>query len=301
MSSVPPVFTTSENIPAIIAVAREAGAALAPKSHLATIDGVPCRVADLANGAVIITALQLPEKNLPAPRRKRAHSSFYEPASFAEYVNRHKIPDATILFGTCTETSATFSAVIDGHGTGPAGAPAFGEHTAALALSITPEWKRWMDKNARFMPQHEFAEHIEDNLLDIVEPAAADLLEIAQGLAGMKNTQFKSGRNLQDGSIKFQLIETITIGGSTNETRRDAAFSVPAKFNLQLVPFIGAAGVEIEARLRFRIGSDGSVSFAYLLNRPYKVIETAFTVTCEQIEKETGIKVLLGGGRILAA
>jgi len=76
---------------------------------------------------------------------------------------------------------------------------------------------------------------------------------------------------------------------------------VPDKFTIRIVPFVGANGVYIEARIRFRIGNDGSVSFAYLLNRPYKVIEDAFNVTRDDIEKNTGIKVLLGTGAVKAA
>lgn len=289
--------TGEKDTAAIIAIAREAGVLSASRPEFKTIAGRECLVTQSGQ----ITPLVLPEKLLDHPVRKRAHVSTYEPASFSDYVNRHKVSGATVLFGQATETAAGFAAILDGHGAGEIGKAGFGEHTASLTLMITPEWKRWVEKNEKFMTQQQFAEHIEDNLLDIVEPAPADLLEVAQGLAGMKNITFKSGRNLKDGAIKFELIETIEIAGSTQNTRRDATFSVPDKFKLQLVPFVGAAGVEIEARLRFRIGNDGAVSFAYILNRPYKVIETAFTVTCEEVEKETGIPVILGTGQIKAA
>jgi uncharacterized protein YfdQ (DUF2303 family) len=283
--------TVPENIPAIIAVAREAGAAGVNKPELHTIEGRPCLVTQ--QGA--ITPLVLAEKHLDTPRRKRAKVALYEAASFIDYLNRHKIAGATHIFGRATETAAGFSAVIDYHGAAD-GRAAWGEHHVALTMEITPEWARWMKFNATYLPQQAFAEFIEDNLLDIVEPDPATLLEVAQGLQGMKNVQFKSGRNLKDGAVKFELVETIELSGSTQ--RRDATFSVPDKFKVALVPYVGANGVEIEARLRFRIGNDGSVSFAYILNRPYKVIETAFNVTCEDIEKGTAIKVLLGAGVI---
>lgn len=283
--------TVTENIPAIIAVAREAGAASLNKPETKTIAGIECLVTPTGG----ITPLVLPEKHLEAPRRKRAKVSFYEEVSFSDYVNRHKIDGATHIFGRATENAAGFTAIVDYHGQAE-GKPAWGEHTAALTMEITPEWSRWMAKNQKFMSQQEFAEHIEDNLLDIILPEPAALLEVAQGLQGMKNVSFKSGRNLRDGAIKLEYVETIEVSGTTS--RRDASFQVPEKFTIQVVPFVGANGVEIEARLRFRVGNDGSLSFAYILNRPYKVIEKAFSVTREDIEKTTGIKVLLGSGAI---
>lgn len=283
-----------ENIPAIIAVAREAGAAGVNKPEVKVINGIDCLVTPTGN----IVPLVLAERFLDAPKRKRARVSLYEEVSFTDYVNRHKIDGATHIFGKATETAAGFLAIIDYHGK-ETGKPAFGEHIAELKLEITPEWGRWIAKNQKFMSQHEFAEHIEDNLTDIISPDPAALLEVAQGLQGIKNVQFKSGRNLRDGAIKLEYVETIEVSGTTN--RRDASFSVPEKFKLQIVPFVGAHGVEIEARLRFRVGNDGSLAFAYILNRPYKVIEDAFTVTRQDIEKGTSINVLLGGGSITSA
>jgi uncharacterized protein YfdQ (DUF2303 family) len=284
-------LASTDNIPAIIAVAREAGAAAVNRPTIEIIEDRSCLVQ--LNG--VITPLVLAEKHLDTPRRKRARVSFYEEASFSDYILRHRIPGATHLFGVATETAAGFTAILDYHGTGD-GKPAFGEHQAALKLEITPEWARWIAQNSKFMSQQAFAEHIEDNLLDIIDPEPATLLEVAQGLQGMKNVAFKSGRNLRDGAIKLEYVETIEVSGTTS--RRDASFQVPEKFTIQVVPFVGANGVEIEARLRFRVGQDGGLSFAYILNRPYKVIEAAFNATREDIEKATGIKVLLGTGAI---
>jgi hypothetical protein len=69
---------------------------------------------------------------------------------------------------------------------------------------------------------------------------------------------------------------------------------VPDFFVLGICPFVGAAGFEINARLRYRIGNDGKVSFSYILDRPFKVIENAFKAAREQIEAATGNTVHLG-------
>lgn len=266
-----------------------------------------------------ITPLVLAERHLDNPRRKRAKVSLVETLSFINYVNAHKIAGTTHLFGRATERGAGFTAVLDYHDveqTPVKNAPAdgseptvsggtgkvlahFGEHVATLELVVTPEWSRWVDHNSKLMPQEQFAEFIEENLNDIVHPHAADVLEMAQGLQGRRDVAFKSGKNLRDGAINLEYTETITLQGTTN--RRDDSFRMPDKMTLGIVPFVGASGIEIEARIRFRIDASGKLFFAYVLNRPYKVIEEAFTLARSEIEERTGIDVALGSAAITSA
>jgi uncharacterized protein YfdQ (DUF2303 family) len=85
----------------------------------------------------------------------------------------------------------------------------------------------------------------------------------------------------------LEYVEQVEVQGTTS--RRDDNFKVPDKFTLGIVPFVGALGIEIDARLRFRIGNDGKLSFAYVLNRPFKVIRDAFLLARGEIEEKTGI------------
>lgn len=284
------------NAAAIIAVAREAERNI-PQKH--TIGG--------------IEVLIYPDKTVKSlehladqPRRKRATVQLYETASFIDYVNRHKLANQTHIFGQANELGGGFSAVLDFHKAeerNVAGGPnlllaAWGQHSAVLKLETTPEWGRWMAKNSKLMSQEEFAEFIEDNQNDITHPDAASILEVAQGLQGRKSVTFKSGKNLRDGAITFEYVETVEVNGG--HSRRDDSFKVPEKIKLGIIPFIGADGIEIEARLRFRIGNDGKLSFAYILNRPFKVVQDAFLLARTEIEEKTGTTVMLGTGQCAA-
>jgi uncharacterized protein YfdQ (DUF2303 family) len=282
------------NAAAIIEVAR-----LAERSQAPT-------VRDIGGASNLI----YPDKTIKSleylgdsPRRKRAIVLLQETASFIDYVNRHKLARQTHIFGAATENGGGFTAVLDYHKDEPPidipGAekmllPSWGEHEATLKLETTVEWNRWIAKNGKLQTQEEFAEFIEDNLNDIVRPDGASVLEIAQGLQGRKHVTFKSGKNLRDGAINFEYVEQVEVQGTTS--RRDDNFKVPDKFTLGIVPFVGAEGIEIDARLRFRIGSDGKLSFAYVLNRPFKVIQDAFLLARGAIEQATGIRVMLGRG-----
>ena len=74
---------------------------------------------------------------------------------------------------------------------------------------------------------------------------------------------------------------------------------VPDRFVLGICPFVGAYGVEMSARLRFRISDGGKLTFIYILDRPFKVIESAFASARARIEAETGLTVHLGSATVL--
>lgn len=291
---------------AIIAVAREAETNKAPS--VITIGSRKQLV--LPNGTIINL-----ERFEDTPRRQRSIVDLYETASFINYLNSYKLTGRTTVFGKATELGGGFTAIIDGHEevirkepdpdkpetTPPVlaetvGVAGWGEHRVSLKLETTPEWARWVANNAKFMSQEAFAEFIEDNLNDINTPDGATILEMSQGLQGTKSVNFKSGKNLKDGAIKFEYVETVLVQNTTNQ--RNDSFTVPDKFQLLIVPFVGANGVFVEARLRFRIGQDGKLTFAYILNRPYKIIEEAFALARGEIEENTGLTVLLGTGSI---
>lgn len=232
-----------------------------------------------------------------APARPRAVVNLFEAGSFIDYVRRFMVAGHTRLFGVYNLSESSFSAIIDYHGDTQSKIPAgFGDHQVKLALVKTPEWSAWLEQNKKAMSQSQFAEFIEDNMADIVAPDPATLLDVAQLLQGKKTVQFKSGRNLRNGAIQFEYSESIeTTGGAQ---RRDDSMQVPAEFTLQLVPFGGDVGVEVKARLRYRIANNGELSFHYILDRPHKVIETAFIRTREKIEQETGLNVLIGSASV---
>lgn len=228
------------------------------------------------------------------PARKRAKVDLQDTYSFVNYVNAHLTDKVTHIFGQASETGGHFRAIVDYHAEGNAGSPRWGEHVCNLDLVATPEWLRWIQKNQTPMTQEAFAEFLEDNLFDIVQPDAAALIDIVQLLTGKKSVNFKSGKNLKNGAITFEYSEAIeTTGGRTN-----GDMQIPDRFTLGICPFVGADGVNVEARLRFRISDAGKLTFFYILNRPFNVIALAFQAARHEIESKTGLKVYLGTAQI---
>lgn len=242
----------------------------------------------LPNGAV----KSLEDERLgERPIRKRATTGFYEAYSFIQYVNAMR-QVGTIIFGSANEQGGYFHAIIDYHVPGEGQDAGWGDHQARLTLKTTPEWQRWLANDRKPMTQEQFAEFIEENLTDITQPDAASILDMAQFLQGKKTVNFKSGKRLKTGALTMEYTEQITTGGGTTTDSTD----IPDGFVLGIVPFVGGAGVDLKARLRFRIGDGGKITFSYVLDRPYKHIEEAFEHTREEITGKTAITVLLGEG-----
>jgi uncharacterized protein YfdQ (DUF2303 family) len=231
------------------------------------------------------------EQYLLAPLMKRARASLGDLASFIRYVNEHKL-DSTRIFASVSTTGAGFHAVIDYHGAGAEGEPAWGKHIATFTCSPTVEWNRWMEKNKRPMSQTEFAAFLEDNQLAIVDPPGADILEMVQTLEAKKDVRFKSTERLSNGRTKLDYDEDIVLSGSTGTNK--GQLEVPQTLTLGIAPFVGESPFRVTARLRYRIGEKGALTFVYELVDTHLVIDTVCKEMFARIKAETGIEPFLG-------
>lgn len=274
--------TEAESIAAIVS---------ANKTH-ETLTGVAASAILVFSDKSIISL----ERHADHPRRKRALVSTNDQASFADYVNAHKINGSTALFGAVNETGGSFNGIIDYHmvNTVPVAESGanWGQHTVSFPLSYTPEWIRWTDLNGSALTQVQFAEFIQDNLPDIVAPPAADLLEVVQDLMAKKSVEFRSSKRLDNGQTGLLYDEQI------QTTKRPGQIDVPNEFTIAIAPFMGSPAVGITARLRFRISDGGALHFIYKLNQPHKVVEAAFDSARGYIAEKTGLPVLLGSAMV---
>lgn len=231
--------------------------------------------------SVVINTDQILETSRPTPRRKKGVVALTTPASLSQYVDAHK-GDGTEIYADWRARRAT--AVLNDHG-GHAG---WGDHRAVLTLMATPEWTTWTALDGKYMSQVEFAEHIIDTTADVVDPPAADLLEMAETFTATKTLNFKSGNRLKDGQRQLTYVEVVEAqaGAAGNVT-------IPDSILLRLAPFDGAEPVEMGARVRYRI-NDGALRLGYVLDRPDLVLRTAFAAVVEGIEARTGITALWG-------
>jgi uncharacterized protein YfdQ (DUF2303 family) len=219
------------------------------------------------------------EQYLARPLRKRASAVFTSLASFIEYVGAFKGDDTRIF---ADDRVGTVTALIDYHGA----EPSWCEHKAVLTLRQTPEWQTWAGRSGKAMSQVDFAEFIEDNLPDILNPSGAEMLEIAKHLEAKRTVHFASGVNLSNGMIQLTYSEQ-------EDGRVKGQVEVPQRFTLHLSPFEHAVPVAVPVRLRYRI-ADEKLTFTYIVDRPHKVLEEAIGRVLSAVEVELIQRPLIG-------
>ena len=234
--------------------------------------------------AEVVDVTERLEEMLDHPKRKMAACCAYDADSFIDYLQKHGESNTEIWANLGMQS---VMAVIDAHaGVGkPAG---WGTHTISLELSKSSGWKAWLINDRKFLPQDEFAEHVEDRLIDFVNPTGVDMLEIAQSIKTASRGEFESTKRLKSGETAFVYRET-----STATAGAKGELSIPDVFTLQLQPYEGGQAYKVEARFRYRATAQG-LALGYVLTRPEDVIRDAFNGLVEHLRDETGRDVWLG-------
>lgn len=221
------------------------------------------------------------------PDRIKQSVSVVDAASFIEY---HKLfsDENTRIFAD--ESGASILAVLDYHGAkGPdVGSARWGSHKLTLALAYSPEWDLWTKQNGQKMEQMAFAEFLEQNASDIIEPAAGAVVDTARELEGKTEAVFGASSRTQSGAYSITYSETTTTKAGNNKVE------VPDKFKIRVPIFFGGDKVEIEALLRYRVDG-GKVKFFFTMVRPKEAVHKAFLV--ERGKIATGTSAVLINGK----
>ncbi|TDD77719.1 DUF2303 family protein [Actinomadura rubrisoli] len=226
------------------------------------------------------------DEYLDEPRRKTGTVTVDDVTSFAQYYAKHADPDSEVY----TDLDAgTVTAVLDAH-TSDVDVPRWQDHRLVLRMKPTEPWKTWIGKNRIALPQLAFAEHIEDNLVDIAsEPVpAAEMLEIAQTFQAKTQVSYASGTRLASGDITLAYEETTDASGGAK-----GKLAVPKAFAIGIAPFDDVDPYKISVRLRYRIQSN-KLSMIYVMDRPEDVVRDAVKSVVTKVQDATGITVMRG-------
>lgn len=206
------------------------------------------------------------------PRRVRQKVDFLKLESLLAYL-KDMAPDEAEL-SIYVNKNGFVNAVLDGHDDTD---PGWCDHRAVFTPEETPEWKAWKAGNGRWISQLEFATFIEERAEDIVEPSAAEMLEVARNLSAKRNVEFQSKVDLTNGDVQFKY-ETTT--GANRETGQ---IMVPETFTIGVRPFYGFEGYQVTLRLMYRI-DNAKLTFTYKILQLETVREKAVAEVFEAIE-----------------
>jgi uncharacterized protein YfdQ (DUF2303 family) len=276
---------------------------------LTDADGEEIKVAAVPVGWSLQSVKKLLDEYLPAPERRKGVATAHDLDSLIAHVNRFK-DDNSALFADGTDGSPALIGVINYHRAGAeTGDEArFGDHRVVYRFPLSDEWAAWTANNGQRMSQADFAEFLENRILDVAPPpsekkaddplaeiaktlggtfaSASRLLELSRGLAISAKINAKGAINLSTGEAQITFDETHADG-------RGAPLKVPNLFAIAIPVFRQGAVYRIPVRLRYRLLA-GAVSWSYELYRADKAFDHAFREAASKAQKDTGLPLFYG-------
>lgn len=168
----------------------------------------------------------------------------------------------------------------------PAGAtPRHSAHRSVLSLKHSQEWATWTGKNERLMSHTDFANFLEENGVDVVQPSGGALLELCKDLQVKGSANFKSSIRMGDTvSIEYQKSDDV----STKDN-----IELPAEIMIVIPVYFGEPAVTMNVLLRRKI-EDGALSLGFKIKRLENHKQDEFLRIAHDIETETGVEMVLG-------
>jgi uncharacterized protein YfdQ (DUF2303 family) len=225
------------------------------------------------------------ESMLDKPLRRKGNTSLRDPESFGRFI-REEATNQTRIYGNLKE--GRFKAVFNDHKGDGEPIAGWRDYTAAYTCPTSTEWQTWKAKSGVQMNQVQFAQFIEDNLPDIAQPPAAEMLEVSRTLEAKKKVNFAQGIRLSNGQNELTYEEQIE--GSAGKGK----FKIPEEFVIGIPVLEGGLRYAVNCRLRYRIGDGGNLTMWYEIIRAHKIMEDAIHAVWKDIEEKTGKTIFNG-------
>lgn len=256
----------------------------------------------LPKGLRLERAGEMVESLQERPCRRRGTATLQTADSFIAWVNRNKVSTETCVYASATSIVAVINddkSTDDGHEGG------WRDFRAHYSLPTSPAWQAWQEASGHMMDQTEFAELIEERILDVLPVESAGqsalsiaealgvglaspsaLMELSRGLAIRVNSKLKSATNLSTGEVQLQYSEE-------HVGEQGAPLKVPGAFVIGIPVFEGGAAYSMPVRLRYRRRGQGIV-WSVQLQRHKESAEHAFSEVLKHIAEETKVPVFRG-------
>lgn len=223
---------------------------------------------------------------LRLPSRIRQQVVLDDRASLTAFVNRFQNDDAVLI---ADYDNLTVRAQIDFHSA--ALDPMACEFRADLVLRKSEEFQRWDAVEGELHEQGWFAEFLEENAVDIVDPEPAVMIEISRDLEATQDVVFKSGARPESGDRAF-VYET--------ETRTKGEIKVPREFAISIPIYNGEEPETLRARFRFRVTPKG-LQLGFVWHRVEYLRRAHFAAIATQVAEDTGRPLFFGRAAAPAA
>lgn len=247
--------------------------------------------AELKDGREVILA---PEGYTPhiqpvapsLPERVIARRSFVDGDSLAAYVRRYANSDSLLIADikgprvtvALDYHPATSNRAGDSPGVGAV------DHIAQWTMERSEELTAWGSFEGKLHDQETFIRFLEENVLDVISPDPAKLLDLCRDFEAIKTVNFKSSKRLQNGDREFVYAET---------TGTADRISVPERIVLNIPLFYGEEPLEVVLLFRYRM-KEGGLQLGYEFHRLKPVLDAAFRSAAVRVAETVGLPVHFG-------
>lgn len=242
------------------------------------------------------------------PKRREGTALMLDVDSFCHHVNRFK-DEHTLIFADNNRAAPTLTAVLDYHEAGAESDPRFGGHRTHFKFPLSDQWKAWAKMNAQGMTMQQFAHFLEDNIIDVADPA--HIVAMQDSISPELHTainQFGGLGALADPATLMMLANNLTVnedaitsqqinltsgeGGTQTSNRHQTSIAVPKMFALRIPCFVNGSNFTLFCRLRYRTA--GGLTFSYEMWLANRTLDDAFNEVIEHVKVTTNTDVILG-------
>lgn len=257
-----------------------AGLAMAAtEAHLHDLHGRPIVIGRDITGKIQTADLS---GLLPRPLRPKGHTTVITAESFVREVERLRGARPITLQANLQQGSII--CILDPTTTAQASNE---DWTVQLKLRLSREWQVWAAADSKPMKQGEFAEFLEDNMPDMQEPTAAEMMAIVKDLQAKTGVDFRSAVSLENGDRQLQYEEK-------TEAKGKGGLTIPSEFTIGVRSYEGTDPIVVRCLLRYRI-SEGKLLLFFKRHRPEAILEDDFAAHVQQVEQALGLQSIRVG------
>lgn len=160
-----------------------------------------------------------------------------------------------------------------------------GKHTARMHLPFSLEWKTWNAISGKLMSHKDFATFLEENAIDVFQPAGGELLDLCRDLQVSNNVAFSSSvRHGDYNKISF---------AKENDATSKGDISLPLSIVLKIPVYFGGDIANVTAFMRRKI-DDGDLFLGVQLSRAENIRQSVFRGIVDHITSGTGLTTVYG-------
>ena len=290
-----------------------------------TVVAIPKGVIELKDLTPTLDALA------DAPRRRRGVVRTTTPSSFVMYVNRMKQPNS-LIFAQRGDPKWSITAILNYHdsvnvppaeGNGDWApvddpSPQWGDERVHFDFPYTKQFETWRNGSGadQGMSQGELAQHVEANILDIMEPPSpadlaamapeiakvvgtlgsrlgtvADLISVSRGLKVRTTEAIGTQVDLNTGAVTLTYKETHSAGD--DDVPAEERIVIPTAFLLSVPIFEGEPPTGMLVQLRYR-KYGGAIKWFYEIFALEQTLRHVAEQTCVRLAEETGVPLIFG-------